>query len=359
MSSMEYETPDSIGTRFGQAERRGPLKRGDFVQITDPKGRLHTVTLEPGNEFHCSRGRISHDDLIGGPASLTVTDGEKQFQVVRPLLADYVMSMPRGAAIIYPKDAAQIVAFGDIFPGARVMEAGLGSGALSLFLLSAIGTQGRLISVERRDDFAAIAQGNVDLWFGGRHPAWSIQVGDFIDVARTVEPHSVDRVVLDMLAPWECLDDAERVLVPGGVLIIYVATVTQLSRVREEIVARHRFTVPQTWESFIRPWHLEGLAVRPQHRMVAHTGFILITRTVATGHSPQQRISRPAKAAETLAGQWDSEVGWESDPQLNRPVSPKKVRRSVRDVVEKSKNLLNHSERTSPERDAQEENVEF
>ncbi|MDO5728941.1 MAG: tRNA (adenine-N1)-methyltransferase [Actinomycetaceae bacterium] len=359
MSSMEYETPRTAGRSFGQAQRRGPLKRGDFVQITDPKGRLHTVTLEPGQVFQCSRGRIPHDALIGSPASVTVKDGDKQFQIVRPLLADYVMSMPRGAAIIYPKDAAQIVTFGDIFPGARVLEAGVGSGALSLFLLSAIGTTGELISIERRDDFAAIAQGNVDLWFGGRHPAWSVRIGEFNDAAQARRAESIDRVVLDMLTPWECLDSVARVLSPGGVLTIYVATVTQLSRVREEIVSRDRFTPPQVWESFIRPWHLEGLAVRPQHRMVAHTGFILTTRTLATGHEPQQRVSRPAKAAENLRGQWDDENQWGDDPQLNRAISAKKVRRSVRDVVEKSKNLLKDSERTAAEQDAQEDNVEF
>ncbi len=332
--------PDTVEPRPapippGQATKRGPLRAGDYVQITDPKGRLHTVVLVPGGQFQCSRGRIFHDDLIGGPEGVTITDGTHEFHVVRPRLSDYVMSMPRGAAIVYPKDAAQIVTFGDIFPGARVVEAGVGSGALSTFLLSAIGEHGSLHSIERRADFATIAQGNVDLWFGGRHPAWTLSVGDFIDVTAAMEEESVDRVVLDMLAPWECLEAAHRILVPGGLLIVYVATVTQLSRVREDIVATQLYSQPEVWESMTRGWHLDGLAVRPDHRMVAHTGFLLTTRRMARHHLPQQRSTRPQAAAEGLAGQWNDEDGWEEHRELNPVVSAKKVRRSARTVTTK------------------------
>lgn len=332
---IKYPQVETVAADFGQATRRGPLQVGDRVQITDPKGRLHTVTLVPGGHFQCSRGTISHDDIIGKPEAITFVDGDKQFHIVRPLLHDYVMSMPRGAAIVYPKDASQIVTYGDIFPGARVLEAGVGSGALSMSLLNAVGVHGSLHSIERREEFATIAQGNVDLWFGGRHPAWQVSVGDFNDVANTLEPESIDRIVLDMLAPWECLQAAERALVPGGVLLCYVATVTQLSRLNEDIIATERFSKPQAWESLIRGWHLDGLAVRPDHRMVAHTGFLMTTRKVARESLPQARAGRPAKAAEGLEGQWNSEDGWAEDPKLNPVISEKKIRRSMRDVTTK------------------------
>ncbi|MDO5720273.1 MAG: tRNA (adenine-N1)-methyltransferase [Actinomycetaceae bacterium] len=353
--NFEYRAPRSIGAEFGQATRTGPLRSGDFVQITDPKGKLHTVVLTPGEIFQCARGRIRHDDLIGQPAAITVEDGGRHFQILRPRLADYVMSMPRGAAIIYPKDAGQIVAFGDIFPGARVLEAGVGSGGLTLFLLSAIGTGGELVSVDQRADFATIAQGNVDLWFGGRHPAWTVKVGNFNDVAYARKTESIDRVVLDMLAPWECLAAAEHVLVPGGIVLIYVATVTQLSRVREEIVRSGRFTPPEAWESSIRPWHLDGLAVRPTHRMVAHTGFLLMARKMASHSQPHQRASRPARAAEGKGGQWDGESGWSEHRELNPPVSGKKIRRSARGVISRAETLLDQHEQLSLEWKAQEE----
>lgn len=333
VSSLQTYRPPAAGVfPFGQATRRGPLREGDRVQITDPKGRLHTVVLVTGGLFQCSRGKLRHDDLIGGIEGTTFRDGEAEFHVVRPRLADYVLSMPRGAAIIYPKDCAQILAESDIFPGAKVVEAGVGSGALSLFLLNAIGEQGQLLSVERRDDFAQIAQGNVDTWFGCRHPAWQVQVGDFNDAASALAAHSVDRVVLDMLEPWECLAQAARILVPGGIITVYVASVTQLSRLREEMVASQRFSNPSSSETLVRTWHLEGLAVRPDHRMVAHTGFLLTARTVAAGSQPQRRRCRPAPGAVDREGQWDSRDDWSADEQLNPVVSDKKVRRSRRQV---------------------------
>lgn len=355
-SSLEYPVPDIVQHPLGQAARRGPLRAGERVQITDPKGRLHTVMLVPGGRFQSSRGALDHDDIIGQPEAVTLFDGELQFQVVRPLQTDYVMSMPRGAAIVYPKDAAQIVAFGDIFPGARVLEAGVGSGSLSMSLLQAVGTTGSLHSIERREDFAKIAQGNVDLWFGGRHPAWKVSVGDFNDVALSLQPESVDRVVLDMLTPWECLEAAEHALVPGGVLTIYVTTVTQLSRLHEDVTATRRFTRPQVWESSIRSWHLDGLAVRPDHRMVAHTGFLFTTRKVARKSLPQERGHRPALSAEGLEGQWNQEEGWSENKELNPTVSPKKLRRSIRDVATKSRTWLSHDE--APDSRSQEEVVE-
>ncbi|MDO5721065.1 MAG: tRNA (adenine-N1)-methyltransferase [Actinomycetaceae bacterium] len=332
---LSYEVPATVSSAQFQAARRGPLRAGDRVQITDPKGRLHTVVLVEGGMFQCSRGRLRHDDLIGLEEGTTVYSEDRPFHVVRPLLQDYVMSMPRGAAIIYPKDAATIVGVADIFPGARVVEAGVGSGALTLSLLSAVGDNGSLLSVERRADFADIAAGNVDLWFGGRHCAWQLEVGDFNEVVADLPDHSVDRVVLDMLAPWECLDQVQRILIPGGVVVFYVATVTQLSRLREDLVAGGRFSEPKAQESMVRTWHLDGLAVRPDHRMVAHTGFLLSARTVSPSSHPQSRRSRPAPAAADQGGQWDDAQEWDSHEQLNPQVSPKKVRRARRQVATK------------------------
>jgi len=318
----------------GSDTRRGPLRPGERVQLTDPKGRMHTITLSPGKEFHTHRGSFAHDELIGNPEGwvVTATNGT-EFLALRPLLPDYVLSMPRGAAVVYPKDSGQIVQMADVFPGARVVEAGVGSGALSMSLLRAVGDAGHLHSFERRAEFADIARANVETFFGGPHPAWSLTVGDLAEaLPREEEPGSVDRVVLDMLAPWECLDAVATVLAPGGVLMAYVATATQLSRVAEEVRADGRYTEPAAWESIVRGWHLEGLAVRPNHRMVGHTGFLITTRRLAEGVRPPQRRRRPAKAAygaegELLTGQWTPEdVG-------ERPVSDKKVRRVRRAVT--------------------------
>lgn len=226
-------TPQPLGTQA----RRGALVEGDRVQLTDAKGRLHTITLQPGREFHTHQGRLRHDDVIGRPdGSVVVGTGGVEYLALRPLLSDFVMSMPRGPAVIYPKDAGQIVQMGDIFPGARVVEAGVGSGALSMSLLRAVGADGELFSFDRRADFADIARGNARAFFGFDHPAWRVVVGDLADeLTNVVSPSSVDRVVLDMLAPWECLPAVGDALVPGGVLVSYVATTTQLSKLAEDI----------------------------------------------------------------------------------------------------------------------------
>lgn len=324
---MTHETPAPGPT--GAHLRRGPFRAGERVQLTDPRGRLHTITLAPGATFHTHKGWFRHDDLVGAPEGSVVTStGEVEYLALRPLLADHVLSMPRGAAVVYPKDAGQIVMMGDVFPGARVVEAGVGSGALTMSLLRAVGDGGHLRSVERREDFAAIARANVEGFFGGPHPAWTLDVGDLADVLPEVEePGSVDRVVLDMLAPWENLDAVAGALAPGGVLTCYVATTTQLSRLAEEIRADGRYTEPQAWESMVRDWHLEGLAVRPQHRMIGHTGFLLTTRRMADGVTPPERKRRPAKGSYPAP-----EEAWTPEALGERTISDKKLRRVRRDL---------------------------
>lgn len=326
--------------------RRGPFAEGERVQLTDSKGRLHTITLAPGKQFHTHRGYLQHDDLIGSPDGSTVTNTAGfEYLALRPLLSDYVMSMPRGAAVVYPKDAGQIVTMADIFPGAVVVEAGVGSGALSMSLLRAVGETGRLHSFERREDFADIAMANARAYFGTDHPAWTVTVGDLVEaLPDNVEPGTVDRVVLDMLAPWDCLEAVGQALAPGGVLICYVATATQLSKVAEAMRDAGEWTEPSAWESLVRGWHLEGLAVRPQHRMHGHTGFLITTRRLAPGVTPPLRKRRPGKGYEgadsgadgdrsapeavpgATAEEWTPEAIGERVPSDKRV---RKVRRSV------------------------------
>jgi tRNA (adenine57-N1/adenine58-N1)-methyltransferase len=297
------------GAEEALAARRGPFRPGDRVQLTDPKGRMHTVVLEPGKSFHTHRGALAHDDLIGRPEGSVVTSsGNTAYLALRPLLSDYVLSMPRGAQVIYPKDAAQIVAMGDIFPGAKVLEAGAGSGALTCSLLRAVGVSGEVHSYELRPDFAAVAQRNVEAFFGaackpsgwhggGPHPAWRLSVGDVAECAEG----GFDRIILDMLTPWEVLDMVERTLVPGGVLIGYVATTPQLSELVEALRERGGFTEPRAWESLVRDWHADGLAVRPDHRMIGHTAFLVSTRRLAPGVTAPPRRRKPSKGAEAYA----------------------------------------------------------
>lgn len=255
---------------------------GERVQLTDAKGRHYTITLTPGAEFHTHRGRIAHDALIGlEQGSVVKSSNGALFLVLRPLLVDYVMSMPRGPQVIYPKDAAQIIHEGDIFPGARVLEAGAGSGALTLSLLRAVGPQGQVVSYEARADHAEHARRNVSNFYGEPPENWQLIISDLADSA--LPDDSFDRAVLDMLAPWEVLDSVSRLVVAGGVLLIYVATVTQLSKVVEAVRAQQCWTEPRSWETMQRGWNVVGLAVRPQHTMRGHTAFLVATRRLAPG----------------------------------------------------------------------------
>jgi tRNA (adenine57-N1/adenine58-N1)-methyltransferase len=269
----------------------GIFQAGDRAQFTDAKGRRYTTVLVPGGDFHTHRGAIPHDEVIGLPdGSVVKSANGDPFLVLRPLLVDYVMSMPRGAQVIYPKDSAQIIHEGDIFPGARVLEAGAGSGALTLSLLRAVGPEGRVVSYELRDDHAEHARRNVETFVGHLPDNWQLVMGDVAEC--DLPAGSIDRVVLDMLAPWEVLDTVSRVLIPGGVLVVYVATVTQLSEVVEALRQQQCWTEPRAWETLQRGWNVVGLAVRPQHAMRGHTAFLVVARRLAPGTVTPTRLGR-------------------------------------------------------------------
>ncbi|MEJ1087574.1 tRNA (adenine-N1)-methyltransferase [Microbacterium sp. Mu-80] len=312
------------------ARPSGPFREGDRVQLTGPKARMHTITLRSDGELHTHHGVLFHRDLIGQPDGSVVTNSSgHDYLALRPLLRDFALSMPRGAAIVYPKDSAQIVMQADIFPGAVVVEAGVGSGALSLALLRAIGPDGALTSFERREDFAEVAKANVETFFGEMPATWDVVVGDLADeLPQRFEPGTVDRVVLDMLAPWDCMDAVADALTPGGVVICYIATATQLSRVAEYIRGTGLFTEPDASETMVRGWHVEGLAVRPDHRMVAHTGFLLTARRLAPGAVPPEVRRRASKSS---YGDEDVEL-WTPGAVGDREITDKNLRKRVREA---------------------------
>ena len=289
----------SFDSEKPRARIPGYFAAGDRIQLTDPKGKLYSFTITPGKEWHTHKGWIVHDELIGLPeGSVVSTTAGLKFTAFIPLLSDYVLSMPRGATIVYPKDAAMIIGVADVYPGAHVLEAGVGSGALSLSILRAVGSEGTLDSFERRDDFAEIARTNVENYFGSLPNNWSLTVESVQDIAND---KIYDRVILDMLAPWECVEMAARVLRPGGVFLAYVATTTQLSATAEALKSDGHFTEPESSETIVRGWHHEGLAVRPQQRMIGHTGFLIQSRRMAPGVEVLARRRRPAKGAYGVA----------------------------------------------------------
>jgi len=274
----------------------GPFSYGDRVQLTDAKRRHYTVILKEGGQFHSHKGIINHDDIMGmDEGSVIESTLGSSFLLFRHLMVDHVLSMPRGAAVIYPKDAAQILVEGDIFMGARVLEAGAGSGALSMSLLRAVGPEGHVYSYEIREDHLEYAVDNVEEYFGARPEWWSPRLGDLGDVTAEDLGGPVDRIILDMLEPWENLETVRDLLIPGGVFMTYVATVPQLMKVMEGIRELQCFTEPKAWESLVREWKVEGLATRPEHRMNAHTAFLIWTRRLADGVTPPRPQRRARK----------------------------------------------------------------
>lgn len=256
-----------------------PLEAGERVLLQDVKGRRYLIALEPGATFHTHKGRLPHDQLIGSAeGAVARTDLGQRLLVLRPTLADWVVKMPRGAQVIYPKVLALMVMAADVQPGMTALEAGTGSGALSIALLQALAPGGRLHSFERRPDFADQARRNVERWFGKPPDGFELHQGDVVEGIGQVGP--LDRVLLDLLEPWLVVGGAAEALHPGGVLVSFVATVPQVMRLAEALESSGRFGLVETSEAIFRPWHVDGLAVRPEHRMIGHTGFLVSARRV-------------------------------------------------------------------------------
>ena len=274
----------------------GNFAPGDRVQLTDQRRRHHTITLAAGTSYFTNKGEIKHDEIIGQPEGSVVTSSVgEDYLCFRHLMVDHILSMPRGAAVIYPKDIGQILVEGDIFPGARVLEAGAGSGALSMALLRAIGPAGTLISYEIREDHLEFAQKNVAGYFGDLPANWQPVLGDLSTVRAADIGGPVDRIVLDMVEPWTCLEAVTDLLTPGGVFMTYVPTVPQLMKIVEGMRETKCFTEPRQWETLLREWHVEDLAVRPEHRMNAHTAFLVWGRRLAPGVIPPRPKRRVRK----------------------------------------------------------------
>lgn len=255
------------------ASTGAPLEAGERVMLVDGKGRRYLVILEPGGEFHSHAGYVRHDDVLaaGEGAIVRATQGGR-YRILRPTLADFVLKMPRGAQVIYPKDLGPILMLADVFPGARILESGVGSGALSTTLLRAGAT---VVGYEVRPDFAQRARANVESFLGvDALTRYQVEVRDCYD---GIDEVALDRVVLDLPEPWRALPHAGLALRPGGILVAYTPSIVQVTQLHEA-ARRCGFGMVETLEVLQRTWHVEGSAVRPDHRMVAHTGFLTSAR---------------------------------------------------------------------------------
>ena len=250
-----------------------PFTAGERILLFDSKGRRYLVNLSDGGEFHTHSGPVPHDQLIGSPEGTTVRSVRgARYVAVRPTLAEVVLKMPRGAQVIYPKDLGPILIMADIFPGARVFESGLGSGALSMTLLRA---GAEITGYELREDFAARARHNVAGFLGESVlDRYDVHIRDAYE---GIDERDLDRMVLDLPEPWRLIKPAEAALRPGGILVAYLPTIGQVSILRDAM-DRSGFGMAETVEVLQRSWHIDGQSVRPDHRMVAHTGFLTSAR---------------------------------------------------------------------------------
>jgi len=256
-----------------------PIRAGERVLLVDSKQRRHLVTLAEGSEFHTHAGFVPHAEIIGQPDGCVVrTTRGARLTVVRPTLSEYVLEMPRGAQVIYPKDLGPILMLADVFPGAQILESGVGSGALTMALLRAIGPTGHVTGYEIREDFAKRARQNVEGFLGPDVPL-DIEIRD---VYEGIGVDDLDRILLDLPEPWRVVKHAEQALHAGGILLAYLPTIGQVARLREEL-EDSGFGMAQTLEVLHRTWHVEGQSVRPDHRMVAHTGFLTHARLLTPG----------------------------------------------------------------------------
>ena len=261
--------------------------------LIDQRGKRHLLFLRKSETFHSDRGWISHDAIIGQPDGSWVRSSMGlRYLALRPTLAEFVLDMPRGAQVIYPKDLAMILFWADVYPGCRVLEAGTGSAALTLALLRAVGPEGRVITFEQREEFARRALANIHMRCG-EVTNLTMRLGPVEDGVGDEEP--VDRVVLDLPEPWRLTQAVARVLRPGGIFLSYVPTIIQSHQTAEALSREREWALVETFETLYRPWNIEGTSVRPFHRMVAHTGFITVARRVVPEDGPagRPRLSSP------------------------------------------------------------------
>jgi tRNA (adenine57-N1/adenine58-N1)-methyltransferase len=265
-----------VNTRYP----KGPFQPGEPVILLDRKDREYLARLDPRRGISIRGGKIAVDGLIGrDEGSVVRSSVNEPFLVFRPSLPQLIPNLPRSAQVIYPKDIGPILLWADLFPGARVLEAGVGAGALSMALLRAIGDTGQLISYEIREDFVELAKKNVERYFGPA-PNWTVRMGD---VAMELDERDIDRLVLDLPEPWQVIERAWHSLTPGGILLCYLPTVLQVKSLIDALRNDKRFACIETSESLMRFWHFKGMSARPQHRMVAHTGFLTSARRLADG----------------------------------------------------------------------------
>jgi len=269
------------------------LKNSERIHLVDKKGRQYALTLKAGETFQYSGQTIAHDDLIGrADGSLVMLSRGKRMLALRPTLSEYVLKMPRGAQVIYPKDLAMVTIWADIYPGARVFESGTGSGALTMALLRAVGERGSIVSYEAREDFARTAMTNIERYLG---PAANLTVRKR-DTYEGIDPADApfDRVVLDLPEPWRVVPHAVHALRSGGLYLSFVPTVPQVMQTVEALERAAVFGLIQTFETLLRTWNIQGRSVRPDHRMVAHSGFITVARKVEPGLWTAGQAAAPA-----------------------------------------------------------------
>ncbi|MCX7720359.1 MAG: tRNA (adenine-N1)-methyltransferase [Dictyoglomus thermophilum] len=258
--------------------RKGKISEGEWIILLDNKKR-YLIQVEREKVFHFHKGYIKHEDIIGiEEGSIVKSSQGANLLVLRPTYSDFILEMPRGAQIIYPKDIATILVFADIYPGARVLEAGIGSGALTIALLQAVGETGTVISYEIREDFAKRALANIENFLGRREN----HILRLKDIYEEIEDENIDRIILDLPEPWRAIDKVLKALRPGGIFLAYTPTIIQAQKTVEALKATKSFVLIETIETLLRPWQIEGLSVRPFHRMVAHTAFLTIARKIIT-----------------------------------------------------------------------------
>ena len=260
------------------------LSNGERIHLVDKKGRQYALTLKAGETYQFSGQTIAHDALIGRPDGTLVTlSGGKKMLALRPTFGDYVLKMPRGAQVLYPKDLALIPMWADVYPGARVFEAGTGSGALTMALLRAVGPNGVVVTYEMRDDFARTARLNIDRYMGPMSNLIPLRKNAYEGIELLADGIPFDRVVLDLPEPWQVIPHAANVLRSGGIYLSFVPTVPQVMQTVEALERTTVFAMVETFESLLRTWSVQGRSVRPDHRMVAHSGFITVARKVEPG----------------------------------------------------------------------------